>query len=203
MPTVQQMIELSDTLTKTQTRIFEYMLNHPEAVCYDTLRNTAERIGVTEVSVLKVCRKLGCSGYAEMKEVFRHYVGYTLETVDDRSRSDRGALLRSMFEAEQQGITALAASIGEEQIFDCAQTLMNAREVLLFGHDVSKVMADYFAHRTMSRYPTWPVTPPIAGRRSSRSPTAAPPPPSQTGRSISSAAPRPSSSSTRSPRRSR
>ena len=58
MPTVQQMIELSDTLTKTQTRIFEYMLNHPEAVCYDTLRNTAERIGVTEVSVLKVCRKL-------------------------------------------------------------------------------------------------------------------------------------------------
>ena len=101
MPTVQQMIELSDTLTKTQTRIFEYMLNHPEAVCYDTLRNTAERIGVTEVSVLKVCRKLGCSGYAEMKEVFRHYVGerlkdsfdrsYTLETVDDRSRSDRGA----------------------------------------------------------------------------------------------------------------
>ena len=107
--------------------------------------------------MLKVCRKLGCSGYAEMKEVFRHYVGerlkdsfdrsYTLETVDDRSRSDRGALLRSMFEAEQQGITALAASIGEEQIFDCAQTLMNAREVLLFGHDVSKVMADYFAHR--------------------------------------------------------
>ena len=107
MPTVKQMIELSDTLTKTQTRIFEYMLNHPEAVCYDTLRNTAERIGVTEVSVLKVCRKLGCSGYAEMKEVFRHYVGerlkdsfdrsYTLGTVDDRSHSDRGALLRSMF----------------------------------------------------------------------------------------------------------
>ena len=71
MPTVQQMIELSDTLTKTQTRIFEYMLNHPEAVCYDTLRNTAERIGVTEFSLLKVCRKLGCSGYAEMKDVFR------------------------------------------------------------------------------------------------------------------------------------
>ena len=57
--------------------------------------NTAERIGVTEVSVLKVCRKRGCSGYAEMKEVFRHYVGerlkdsfdrsYTLETVDDLS----------------------------------------------------------------------------------------------------------------------
>ena len=32
MTTVQQMIELSDTLTKTQTRIFEYMLNHTEAV---------------------------------------------------------------------------------------------------------------------------------------------------------------------------
>lgn len=157
MPTVQQMIELSDTLTKTQTRIFEYMLNHPEAVCYDTLRNTAERIGVTEVSVLKVCRKLGCSGYAEMKKVFRLYVSerlkdscgrcYTLETVDDSSRKDRGALLRSMFETEQQGIYEMASQISEEQIFGCAQTLMNAREVLLFGHDVSKVMADYFAHR--------------------------------------------------------
>lgn len=157
MPTVQEMINQSDYLTKTQMRIFEYMLNHPEAVCYATLHDTAERIGVTEVSVLKVCRKLGCSGFAEMKNVFRLYVGerlkdtfdrnYTLETVDDSSRNDRGALLRSMFESEQQGLSLQATSISEEQIFDCAQILMNAREVLLFGHDVSKVLADYFAHR--------------------------------------------------------
>ena len=157
MVTVQQMIGQSGSLTKTQTRIFEYMLNHPEAVCYDTLHDIAAHIGVTEVSVLRVCRKLGCSGYAEMKKVFRLYVSeqlkdsgghsYTLETVDDSFRKDRGALLRSMFDAEQQGIHSMALQISEEQIFECAQMLMNAREVLLFGHDVSKVMADYFAHR--------------------------------------------------------
>lgn len=157
MPNVQDMIAQRNELTKTQARIFDYMLDHPEAVCYDSLRSIAEHIGVTEVSVLKLCRKLGCSGYTEMKTLFRQYVGkrlkdtfdrsYTLETVDDNSRGDRSALLSSMMGAEEQGLISLAASLRTDQVFDCARALMNAREVLLFGHDVSKVMADYFAHR--------------------------------------------------------
>ncbi len=52
-----------------------------------------------------------------------------------------------MMGAEEQGLISLAASLRTDQVFDCARALMNAREVLLFGHDVSKVMADYFAHR--------------------------------------------------------
>ena len=54
MPNVQDMIAQRDELTKTQARIFDYMLDHPEAVCYDSLRSIAEHIGVTEVSVLKL-----------------------------------------------------------------------------------------------------------------------------------------------------
>ena len=157
MPTVQEMINQSDYLTKTQTKIFEYILNHPEVVCYSTLRNLAERIGVSEVSVLNVCRKLGCSGYAEMKLVLRSYIAerlqaafgsdYTLEKMDEFSPKDKRTTLNALFEQDQSALTALSDSVSEEQIFSCARTLIEVREVQLFGHDASKILADFFAHR--------------------------------------------------------
>lgn len=157
MVKVQDMLEQTNGMTKTQSMIFSYMLNHPEAVCYNTLRDLANRIGVSEVSVLNVCRRLGCSGYAEMKQVFREYLSehlreafgrdYTLETVDENTCGDRRATLASMFDLEQSALKELFASVSEEQMFACAHRLMEAREVLLFGHDASKIMADYFAHR--------------------------------------------------------
>ncbi len=157
MPTVQEMLRQTSGLTQTQRRIFDYMLSHPEAVCYATLKDISQRIGVAEVSVLHTCRKLGCAGYSDMKQEFRRYLGehlkktfnqnYTLETVDEAFYQDRRAPIVSMFETEREILSSLASSVDTEQVERCAQLLMQAHEVLLFGHDVSKVLADYFAHR--------------------------------------------------------
>lgn len=157
MPTVQEMFYQTDCLTKTQQRIFDYMLNNPEAVCYATLKDISQRIGVAEVSILNMCRRLGCSGYSEMKKAFRLYIGerlksiydvdYTLETMSDSSCEDEERILSTMFETEQRCLSELAATVQKEQVAGCANALMKANEVLIYGHDVSKVLADYFAHR--------------------------------------------------------
>lgn len=157
MPTVQEMLGQTASLTQTQRRIFEYMIGHPEAVCYETLKDISARIGAAEVSILNTCRKLGCTGYTDMKQEFRRYLGehlkntfnqnYTLETADEAFYQDRHTPVASMFETEQKIIASLAASVDTEQMERCAQLLMQAHEVLLYGHDVSKVLADYFAHR--------------------------------------------------------
>ena len=49
--------EILPELTKTQTKVAEYILVHPEEVCFLPLRMLAEKVGVTETTILNFCKK--------------------------------------------------------------------------------------------------------------------------------------------------
>ena len=49
--------EILPELTRTQTKVAEYILVHPEEVCFLPLRMLAEKVGVTETTILNFCKK--------------------------------------------------------------------------------------------------------------------------------------------------
>ena len=157
MPTVEEMYLQADCLTRIQRRIFDHMLHKPEAVCYSTLKAISQQVGAAEVTVLNMCRRLGCSGYSEFQKAFRIFNGeqlkaryhtdYTLETTDLSSFREGDSPIAAMFDREERCLSSLAAQVSEKQIIDCARTLLNARTVLVYGHDASKMLADYLTHR--------------------------------------------------------
>ena len=157
MPTLDEMRLREHHLTRIQYRIFDSMLQRPEVVCYGTLREISKQLGAAEVTVLNMCRRLGCSGYSELQRAFRIYNGeqlksryhtdYTLETADLSSFRAGDSPIAAMFDREERYLSSLAETVSEKQIMDCARTLLNARTVLIYGHDASKVLADYLTHR--------------------------------------------------------
>ena len=56
-----------EKLTAKQKKIFDYMLNNPDDCCYMTIRQLSKRVGVTEVSILRMCRNLGFEGYSDFR----------------------------------------------------------------------------------------------------------------------------------------
>ena len=157
MPTLQEICRQADSLTRIQRRIFERMLRHPEAVCYATLRDMAAQMGAAEVTILHMCRRLGCSGYSELQKAFRavnaeklrvaYPADYTLETAGPQRIGEGLTPMADLFRQEQACLGALASGVGEQQLTDCAQALRQARTVLVYGHDASKVLVDYLVHR--------------------------------------------------------
>ncbi|QGQ93912.1 MurR/RpiR family transcriptional regulator [Paenibacillus psychroresistens] len=55
------------SLTKTEQKIADIITQDPEMVVYATLTDLAEKAGVGDTSVLRLCRKLGFHGYQEFK----------------------------------------------------------------------------------------------------------------------------------------
>lgn len=61
-------------LTKTETIIGEYMLDHYESACFMTSTSVAEKVNVSEASVIRFCKALGYSGYVDFqKSLQRQY----------------------------------------------------------------------------------------------------------------------------------
>ena len=63
-----------DHLSRTHRRIGDYVLNHADAVCFQSLKQTAAAAGTTEATVLKFCGQLGFTGFLHFKRELQGYV---------------------------------------------------------------------------------------------------------------------------------
>lgn len=55
------------SMTRTEQKIADSILEDPDKVLYSTLTDLAENVGVGETSVLRFCRKIGFKGYQDFK----------------------------------------------------------------------------------------------------------------------------------------
>jgi DNA-binding MurR/RpiR family transcriptional regulator len=142
-------------LTKKQNEIVDFLLGNPEAVCYISLKELSRRTGTSEVSVLRLCRALGYDGYAALREAFRAYTerlsrGSTAPAFLEggaQGSDEKLQLLNSIFLGEQSAMQRFLSSVNPDALFQSAKGLMNAEDVMIFGHDVSKILAEYFSYR--------------------------------------------------------
>ena len=55
------------SLRNSEKQVAEYILKHPEDVLQYSLRELAVQIGVSETSVIRFCKGIGCTGFSELK----------------------------------------------------------------------------------------------------------------------------------------
>ena len=64
---LQQRIQSAD-LTRTEKRIADYFLDHSESLYFMTARDIAQELGVSDTSIIRLCRTLGYRGFRELQE---------------------------------------------------------------------------------------------------------------------------------------
>jgi len=58
---------LISTLPRAEHSVADYVIKHSEKVISMTLAELAHRTDVSEPSIMRLCRRLGCSGYSDFK----------------------------------------------------------------------------------------------------------------------------------------
>ena len=54
-------------------QVYEYVVKDPEKVKYMRIRELADEVHVSTSTILRFCKKMGCSGYSEFKLQLRDY----------------------------------------------------------------------------------------------------------------------------------
>jgi len=59
--------QLISTLNNFEFKVYNYVMKHHQTVVYMTIRELAEASDVSTATILRFCKKMNCSGYAEFK----------------------------------------------------------------------------------------------------------------------------------------
>lgn len=125
---------LIPTLPRAEKAVAQALLDKPEMIGYMTLAELAEATQSSEASIIRFSRKLGYSGYTDMKTAFTKALeDSSIITVQEITREDSVLdNLRKVYESNMQTLrdTMLLASDAYEEAL---KALLNAKSIHFFG----------------------------------------------------------------------
>lgn len=172
--TLQNVVEQYDgQLTRTDRKVVDELLSNPREGAFLSLPELAMRAEVHPTSAVRLAKKLGYSGYPELRSQLQAElldVPPPAERVRQRlahlgsgvgSGMGSGSILSALVESEIAALRQLPALISQSDVERAARAIMKARRIYVFGrnHAIAlmqlmtlRLTRSGYAARRMDRY---------------------------------------------------
>ncbi|MDO5601960.1 MAG: MurR/RpiR family transcriptional regulator [Oscillospiraceae bacterium] len=133
---------MEEYATKQEKVIIEFIRTNPirEMIMY-SITEFSEKVGVSDATMLRFCRKLGLKGYSE----FRFLLSQSEDAAENDAEDEADRILDSM-------VTVLRSThdlLDHAQIEKAARLILEARCVYAFGSGNSGVAAQEFCNKVL------------------------------------------------------
>lgn len=152
MDLYQNIEKFYSDLTSRQKEVADYMISHPEDICYITLKSLSERLSVSELTILRMCKKLGFDNYIELKNAFRIHTQNLVKNFSNSNffvldmpfskPGDKEELLHQICVNEMAKSTNFYSTLDSKKILKAARKIIDAKNIFICFHGVSRIMAD-------------------------------------------------------------
>jgi len=119
-----------------EMNIYLYIQEHATEIEELKIRELATRLHVSTATILRFCKKLGCSGYAEFKYKFKDSLQPAVTSFTNEIQNSSKYF---------HFTTSEGAEVLELSIIEVAEILRTANKVIFIGEGTSGVMAKYGA----------------------------------------------------------
>ncbi|MBY4797661.1 MurR/RpiR family transcriptional regulator [Collinsella sp. AGMB00827] len=117
---------------ETDLHIYKYVLAHAQDVTYMSIRHLAKCVSVSTSTILRFCEKVGCEGYAELKDRLR-------EHLESGERREPGGDTREILDYFERTYTAAF----ETAIARAVEMISSSHIVVFMGQGGSGLLARY------------------------------------------------------------
>lgn len=151
-----------DTLSTVQKRIADYLFTYPEEVCFQSLKEVSESLGVTEVTVLRFAKKVGVGSFVELKKRMKEYLQSRFERekvpvriagrvgVSLDESEDKETLYKRFVDNEVAVIKNTFSKNPLERILNAVSLIKQARTVYVVGNELGTAAASYLTRRLLT-----------------------------------------------------
>ncbi|MBP2299404.1 SIS domain-containing protein [Azospirillum picis] len=157
---LDQIRRLHGGLKPSEARIADLVLAEPRRILELNVTSLAQAADVSEATVVRFCRSVGCSGFPDFKlrlaecqarDEFRDRTGGGTPYVsqDVAADDDVATLARKIFSSGAAALTAAAAALDEEALERAIALLAEAPRVLCVGTGGSSALAQDAAHKLL------------------------------------------------------
>lgn len=141
-------------LTRQEAAVADVILESPEAVLQLSVAALAERAGVSQPTVIRFCRSVGCEGFTDLKlklaQSLAPGLAYVSADVEASDPSEQYTL--KIFEAAIRALSAARQALQPQRVDVAVRALSRAGRVLVVGLGGSAAIAQDAAHK-LSRFP--------------------------------------------------
>lgn len=144
---------LHPTLKKSEAQVAALVMAKPRAVLEQNVTALAQAAGVSEATVVRFCRSVGCAGFPDFKlrlaECQARGGGTPYVSQDVAPDDGVGVLARKIFSSSAAALTAAAAALDESALDRAIALLAEAPRVLCVGAGASGALAQDAAHKLL------------------------------------------------------
>ena len=135
-------------LTPTLQRAASYLLEHPQAVLYESITDVAEACGCAESSIIRLCRELGFKGFQDFKlALSADLASKPLETIG-QPETTRDVVTQSHI-SMQTALNETDAMLDPEQVDAVVALILSAKQVLTVGQGASGITGQDLSYKLL------------------------------------------------------
>ena len=154
---------MMDSMTRSEVRIAKQILAAPDDFVRSSVRSVAADLGVSEPTILRFCRAIGCEGFKDLK--FRLIQELALsQAISDRAgratkatgATDASAVDKDLdddrvFDTIIEALTRTRATLVYKDLMSSAQAIAKAGRVVVYGIGGSSAALASEAHNRLFR----------------------------------------------------
>lgn len=148
---IMKMRSMYDSLSKSEKKIVSYIIDHPDEVIHLSVTGLAENSGVSDATVVRTCRKLGMTGYQDLKVSLAQSMVSPIKSInEDIEEGDTPAqMIKKVFGSTIHTLNYTMDVLSFRSVEEAAALIEQAGRVLIFGLGNSHSMALDLQHKLM------------------------------------------------------
>ena len=147
--TVLKIRAVYNSLGDAEQRVAKYICENEEEIIYLSVTELAERCQSSEATVIRACRKLGYSGYQDLKiNVARELVNPIAKIHEEANLDDSCyQVLNKIFNSIAQTLQYTSKVIDQQELEKAAQAILGAPKIDVYGLGNSASVAKDAEHK--------------------------------------------------------
>lgn len=126
LPLSVRLALVRNQLTAMESKVAAHFEAHPEAV-YQSITEVVERSGLSYGSIMRFCRKIGCSGFQDFKVMLAR------DLPDNRRASEGDGPIERCFQRTHRDLESTRNVLDESAVHQAAKMISRASTVLIGG----------------------------------------------------------------------
>jgi len=151
-----------EKLSPVQKRIADFIFKYPDQVCFYSLKELSETLGVTEVTILRFTKKIGVQSFVEMKNRLREHLQARLVHGDGLNRitdhvggirsgdRDKEEMFQEFVANEQNVIAKTFEQVSLKDILSAVAIIRQSRTIYIAGSELVTGICSYMTRRLLT-----------------------------------------------------
>lgn len=135
-----------DSLHNAEKKVAQFILDNPQTALDSNVSETAELSGVSDATVVRLCQRLGYTGFFQMKLRLSHDIGQNRMLQITNGTQEAGSA-QERISCIANTILSIPQNASSEQFQQCARAINRSGTVIVVGNGFSKILACEIIYR--------------------------------------------------------